>query len=168
MICLLQAYWGRPRRLSPTPFQSLCALFRLNKTLQHPHFVLKDAWNFVTIVTAKRVAFNPAFYLHFFFKWMASAILCTQLLQQTGSAQALVVTHFSLRQSQKHLFFSLFLSCRRETVPVWVWGMRQKICKQQRPKETHARSHVGQAISLQNVRQVLHTSQLSTKTHEGK
>lgn len=66
MICLLQAYWGRPRRLSPTPFQSLCALFRLNKTLQHPHFVLKDAWNFVTIVTAKRVAFNPAFYLHFF------------------------------------------------------------------------------------------------------
>lgn len=69
MICLLQAYWGRPRRLSPTPFQSLCALFRLNKTLQHPHFVLKDAWNFVTIVTAKRVAFNPAFYLHFFNGW---------------------------------------------------------------------------------------------------
>lgn len=69
MICLLQAYWGRPRRLSPTPFQSLCALFRLNKTSQHPHFVLKDAWNFVTIVTAKRVAFNPAFYLHFWNGW---------------------------------------------------------------------------------------------------
>lgn len=69
MICLLQAYWGRPRRLFPTPFQSLCALFRLNKTLQHPHFVLKDAWNFVTIVTAKRVAFNPAFYLHFLNGW---------------------------------------------------------------------------------------------------
>lgn len=51
---------------------------------------------------------------------------------------------------------------------MWVWGLRQKVCKQQRPKETHACSHVGQALSLQNVWQVLHTSQLPTETHEGK
>lgn len=49
-----------------------------------------------------------------------------------------------------------------------VRGLRQKVREQQRPKEAHARSHVGQALPVQDVRQVLHTPQLPKKTHEGK
>lgn len=61
-----------------------------------------------------------------------------------------------------------FFFSRREAVPVRVRGLRQEVRKQQRPKKTHARSHVGQTVPMQNVRQVVHASQLSKKTHEGK
>ncbi len=59
------------------------------------------------------------------------------------------------------------LSFRRKTVPVWIRRLWQAFRQQQWPEEAHARSHVWQAISVQTVRQVLHSSQLLKKTHEG-
>jgi len=59
------------------------------------------------------------------------------------------------------------MSYRGKTVPVWIRRLRQTFRQQQWPEEAHARSHVWQAISVQTVRQVVHTSQLFKETHEG-
>lgn len=66
------------------------------------------------------------------------------------------------------LFYWILFFYRGETVPVWVWRLRQAFCKQQWPEEAHARAHVGQTVFVQNVRQILHSSQFSSKAHEGR
>lgn len=69
---------------------------------------------------------------------------------------------------RRSLLTVLLCVCRREAVPVRVRRLRPEVCQQQRPKEAHARPHVGQALPVQDVRQVVHAPQLAPETHEGK
>lgn len=48
-----------------------------------------------------------------------------------------------------------------------VRGLRPTLCQQQRSQEAHARAYERQALSLQDVRQVLHAPQLAAQTYEG-